>query len=155
MIHKVLTLVMYVCMVDVAQRGLVMSYWRFATNSRSHFQGSNSSWGNVGIHVMKTNFDAIFILSSFRRSTPTCFRIYTHTQNNWYVFCFLVDSLLVKRHSTKITARTSYFYLYIYSIPPDDGLQICSKHVEVDRRNKWRINCASSWFLFHRIWLIL
>jgi len=35
--------------------------------------------------------------------------------NNWYVLCFLVDCLL-----------------YIYSIPPDDGLQICPKHVEVD-----------------------
>jgi len=23
-------------------------------------------------------------------------------------------------------------YMFIYSIPPDDGLQICPKHVEVD-----------------------
>jgi len=23
-------------------------------------------------------------------------------------------------------------YIYIYSIPPDDGLQICPKHVEFD-----------------------
>jgi hypothetical protein len=37
--------------------------------------------------------------------------------------------------------------LYIYSIPPDDGLQICPKHVEDDWRNKLRINSASSWFL--------
>ena len=40
--------------------------------------------------------------------------------------------------------------LYIYSIPPCDGLQICPKHVEVDWRNKLRINSASSWFLSHR-----
>jgi len=33
-----------------------------------------------------------------------------------------------------------YQLLYIYSIPPDDGLQICPKHVEVDLRNKLRIN---------------
>jgi hypothetical protein len=32
--------------------------------------------------------------------------------------------------------------LYIYSIPPDDGLQICPKHGEVDGRNKLRINSA-------------
>jgi len=48
-----------------------------------------------------------------------------HIYNNWYVMC-------------------------IYSIPPDDGLQICPKHVEVDWRNKLRINSASSWFLLHR-----
>ena len=35
----------------------------------------------------------------------------------------------------------------IYSIPPDDGLKICPKHVEVDWRNKLRINNASSFFL--------
>jgi len=32
-----------------------------------------------------------------------------------------------------------YQLLYTYSIPPDDGLQICPKHVEVD-----------SWFYLHR-----
>ena len=34
----------------------------------------------------------------------------------------------------------------MYSIPPDDGLKICPKYVEVDWRNKLRINSASSWF---------
>jgi hypothetical protein len=44
-----------------------------------------------------------------------------------------------------------YIYkLYIYSIPPDNGLQICPKHVGVDWRNKLRINSASSWFLLLR-----
>jgi len=38
----------------------------------------------------------------------------------------------------------------IYSVPPDDGLQIRQKHVQVDWRNKLRINGASSWFLLHR-----
>ena len=32
----------------------------------------------------------------------------------------------------------------ICSVLPDDGLQICPKHVEVDWRNKLRVN---SWFL--------
>ena len=36
-----------------------------------------------------------------------------------------------------------------YSMPPDDGLQICPKHVEVERRNKLRINSASSRFSLH------
>jgi hypothetical protein len=53
------------------------------------------------------------------------------------------------RQSTK--KHNTYQLLYINSIPPDDGLQICPKHVEVDWRNKLRINSASSWFLLHRI----
>jgi hypothetical protein len=32
---------------------------------------------------------------------------------------------------------------------PDDGLQICPRHVEVNWRNKLRINIASSWFPLH------
>jgi len=36
--------------------------------------------------------------------------------------------------------------LCIYGVPPDDGLQIRLKHVEVDRRNILRINSASCWF---------
>jgi len=51
--------------------------------------------------------------------------IYIYIYNNWYV-------------------------LYIYCISPDDGLPICPKHVEVDCRNKLRINSASSWFFLHR-----
>ena len=49
----------------------------------------------------------------------TYIHTYTHTHNNWYVLCFLVDCW-------------PYQLLYIYSIPPDDGLQIRPKHVEVD-----------------------
>jgi hypothetical protein len=39
--------------------------------------------------------------------------------------------------------------LYIYSILPDDGLQICSKHAKVDWQNKLRTKSASSWFYLH------
>ena len=41
-------------------------------------------------------------------------------------------------------------WIYTCSIPRDDGLQICPKHVEFDGRNKLRINSASGWFLLHR-----
>ena len=37
-----------------------------------------------------------------------------------------------------------------YSIPPDDVLQLCPKHVQVDWWNKLRINSASSLFLLHK-----
>jgi hypothetical protein len=40
-------------------------------------------------------------------------------------------------------------YIYIHSIPPDDGLQIYPKHVEVDWRNEPRINSASSCISLH------
>ena len=44
----------------------------------------------------------------------------------------------------------TYQLLYINSTPPDDGLQMCPKHVEFYLRNKLRINIASSSFLSHR-----
>ena len=77
--------------------------------------------------------DALFTLRLFRQPTSTCFghicslssRGVLYIHNNWYE-------------------------LYIYSIPPDDGLQISPKHVEVGWRNKLNINIASIWFLLHR-----
>jgi len=44
-----------------------------------------------------------------------------------------------------------YIYIYIYSTRHDDGLQICPKYVEVDCRNKLRINNVTSWFSLHRL----
>jgi len=67
-----------------------------------------------------------------------------------YVLCFSVDCLLgnpANRQSTE--KHNMYQFLYIYNIPLDDGLQACQKHVEVDWRNKLRINNASRWFSLH------
>jgi hypothetical protein len=36
-------------------------------------------------------------------------------------------------------------------VPPDDGLQICPKHVEANWRNILRIFSASSWFIYTNI----
>ena len=66
---------------------------------------------------------------------------------NWYVFCFSVDCRLATRQSTE--KHNTQQLLYIYSIPTDDGLQTCPKHVEVDWWNKRRINSASSWCSLH------
>ena len=52
------------------------------------------------------------------------------------------------RQSIKSPIRTNC-YIYIYSIPPDVGLQICPKYAEVNWRNKLRIKSASSWFSLH------
>jgi hypothetical protein len=59
------------------------------------------------------------------------------------------DLNLTNRQSTE--KHKMYQLFYIYSIPPDDGLQICPKHVEVDWWNKLSINSASSWVLLHRL----
>jgi hypothetical protein len=119
-------------------------------------------WPCISIHLCnKTQLDALFILGLFHQSTSTCFRhmcspssggiLYIY--NNWYVQYFLVDYLSAfhlnpaNRHSTK--NHSMYQLLYIYSIPPDDVLHICLKHVEVDWWNKLRINSTSSWVLLH------
>jgi hypothetical protein len=64
------------------------------------------------------------------------------------LFSWLSVGRQANRQSTK--KHNTYHLLYIYSIPSDDGLQICQKHVEVDWRNKLRINSASGWLLLHR-----
>ena len=51
--------------------------------------------------------------------------IYIYIYKNWRVLCFFVDCLSPEKHNT-------YQLLYIYSITPDDGLQIFPKHVEVE-----------------------
>ena len=113
-------------------------------------------WPCILMHPCNENqLDGLFILSLFRQSTSTCFGhicspssggiLYTY--KSWYVLCFSVDCLLAGQQSTE--QHNTYQLLYIYSIPPDDGLQICPKHVEVDWRNKLRINSASSWLPLH------
>jgi len=56
--------------------------------------------------------------------------------------------MLASRESAE--KHNTYQLLYISNTPPNDGLQICPKHVEVDGLNKLRINSASSWLLLHR-----
>ena len=117
-------------------------------------------WPCISIYSRNKNqLDALLILSSFRQSTSTCFVhicssssggiLYIYS--NWYVLCFSVDSLLANPANRLSTEKhNTYQLLYIlYSIPPDDGVQICPKHVEADWRNKLRINSASTWFSLH------
>ena len=109
-------------------------------------------WPCVSIYLYNKNqLDALFILSLFHQSPFTCFRhscssssggmLYIY--NNWYISCFSVDCLLAVFCSipTQPTDNT-YQLLYIYIIPPDDGLQICLKHVEVAAVAQWLMCCA-------------
>jgi len=54
--------------------------------------------------------------------------------NNWYMLCSSVECLLAGRLANRQSTEehNTYQLLYIYSIHPDDGLQICQKHVDVD-----------------------
>jgi hypothetical protein len=80
----------------------------------------------------ENQLDALFILSLFCQSASTRFGHICSPSSGGIMYVY-----------------NTYQLLYIHSIPPDDGLQICPKHVEVDWRNKLRINSASSWLLLH------
>ena len=67
------------------------------------------------------------------------------------VYCICTTICTYRAFQLAVVTRLLNIYIYIYirthSIPPDDGPQICPKHIEVDGRNKLRINSASGWFL--------
>jgi len=96
-------------------------------------KGFWDSYTTIRISSNKNRLDPLFSLSLFHQSTSTCFGHICslssggmlHIYNNWYMLYFSDDCLLAR-------------------------LQICLKHVEVDWRNKLRINNISSWFLLHR-----
>jgi hypothetical protein len=103
-------------------------------------------WPCISIHpCYKNQLDALFILILFRQSTCTSFvRICSPSLGGILYIYNPANRQPTEKHNT-------YQLLYIYSIPPNDGLQICPKHVAVNWRNKLRINTASSWFLLHRL----
>jgi len=74
-----------------------------------------------------------------------CIYIYIATDT----FCGVQLTVCWPANGQSTEHHNTYQLLYIYSILPDDGLQKCPKHVEVDWRNKLRINGASSWFSLH------
>ena len=93
-------------------------------------------WPRISVHPCNENqLDALFIFSLFRQSTST----------NFGHICSPSSGGTIYIHNT-------YQLLYIYSIPPDDGQQICPKHVQVDWRNKLRTNSVSSWFHYTKIY---
>ena len=136
-IAKILLLssIFFKCFVDCASRYICV----IKTNSMHNL--SSVYFVNQPLHV-----SGIFVA---HRQEVYC--IYT-TIGTCFVFQLTVcwptgwppDRQSTEKHNT-------YQLLYIYNISPDDGLQICRKHVEVDWRNKLRISSASSSFLLHRL----
>jgi len=75
--------------------------------------------------------------------------IYTRTHTHTHTYIQYTSWLWVMRYTVCVCVCIYIYTIYTYSIPPDDGLPICPKHVQVDWRNKLRINSASSWFSLH------
>ena len=113
-------------------------------------------WHLCALLWNENQLGALFVLRSFRQSTSTCFghicsqssggTLYIY--NNWYLSWNFIP---IRRKDNQLTAQHIPVFVYIYSIPPDDGLQICPKHVEFDCRNKLRLSSASSWFSLQTI----
>jgi hypothetical protein len=107
------------------------------------------------IYVIKTNWthylSSVYFVSKplhvsgvFVAHHQEVYCIYTATGTCFsfqLTLCWPANRQSTEKHST-------YQLLYIYSIPPDDGLQIRPKYVEVDWRNKLRINSKSSCFYY-------
>ena len=104
-------------------------------------------------------------LTCFRHNCSQSSGGVLYIYNNWYVLCWKEGCLKLLKHiyislkrvkhivviyiCLKLISMSSISCIYIYSTPPDDGLQICPKYVEDDWRNKLKINSASSWFSLH------
>ena len=88
--------------------------------------------------------------------THVCIYIYTHTHTHTQIGTCCAFQLTVywpgwdgtSSISTRTSTPRTSCCIHIYSIPPDEGLQICPKHVEVEWRNKLRTNSASIWFCY-------
>ena len=88
----------------------------------------------------ETQLDAIFILSLFLQSISTGFGHFCSPSSGGVLCVYIYIYIYI---------HNNWYVLYIYSTPPDNGLKICPKHVEINCRNKLRINSASSWFSLH------
>ena len=77
----------------------------------------------------ENQLDVLFILNLFLQSTSTCFGHICNPSSEGIPYIYHIYQLLCVCVYIYI-----YIYIYIYtrSIPPDDGLQICPKYVEVD-----------------------
>ena len=96
-------------------------------------------WLCISIYLCnKKQLAALFILNIFHQSTSTCFRHICSPSSGG------ISSTPTWPTDSQLKSTT-----HTICISPDDGLQICPKHVEVDWRNKLRINGASSWSSSH------
>jgi len=63
----------------------------------------------------KNQLYALFVFSLFHQSTSTYFGHISSPSSGGVLYIY-----------------NTYHLLYIYSVPADDGLQMCPKHVDID-----------------------
>jgi len=118
----------------------IYAVWLIVMNGRQRNGTSAQIWGKWKTLIMMATVPHVSSGSGLRKFQADGFFV------RQSVRVMLFSWLSVGRDNRQSTEKHNmYQFLYIHSIPPDDGLQICSKHIEVD----WRNN-ASSWFLLHR-----
>jgi hypothetical protein len=100
------------------------------------------------LYVIKTNLMHCLSSVYFVNQPLHVSGIFVAHHQEIYSIYTTIGTCCANRQSNK--KHNTYQLLYIYSIPPDNGLQIFPKHVDVYWRNKLRINSASSWFPLHR-----
>jgi len=113
-------------------------------------------WPCISIHLCNENqLDALFFLSLFHQSASTCFGHICSPSSGGTLYIYNcwpgwdgTEFHLNPANRQSTEKHNTYQLLYIYSIPPDDGLQICPKHVEVKWRNKLRINSHQVGFYY-------
>jgi hypothetical protein len=105
------------------KRGMVIGEWRTIHNEELYILCSVDHASRY-IYVIKTNLMHYLCSVYFINQPLSVLGIFVaHHQEG--SIPNLANTQSTKKHNT-------YQLLYIYSVPPDDGLQICPKHVEVD-----------------------
>jgi hypothetical protein len=82
------------------------------------------------IRIMKTNLMNYLSSVYFVHKPLHVSGIFVAHHQEVYCIYTTIGKWCDKRQSTE--KNKTYQLLYIYSRPPDDGLQICPKHLEVD-----------------------
>jgi hypothetical protein len=104
-------------------------------------------WPCISNHICTINqHDALFVLTLLNNHTCTCFEHYLlvfsrcYINNNWYIACVLCRLAAIR-------VGVEWHLPHIHLLPPDDGPQTGTKHVQVWLFNKVRTNSASCWFI--------
>jgi len=68
-----------------------------------------------------------------------------------YYFTYIYPQFIFANPANRLSTKkhNAYHLLYIYSIPPDDGLQIWPKHVEVVFSHSCTVHLDTIKFLFY------
>ena len=108
-------------------------------------------WPCISIHPCNENQHMHYLSSAYFVNQPLHVSdiFVAHHQEVWCIYATIGTCCVFQQTINWKTQHVPIVVYTVYIILPDDGLQICPKHLEVDWRNKLRINSASSWFSLH------